>query len=603
MKEIVLTRVEINNFKKIKSFALDFTNKHTTISGHYGCGKSTIKKSLDFVLGLKVDDVRPHEIANGEWVEIDGVEPTSVVWFVRKVDENGIVANYKLQVITDKGGTKTKYYVDDQIIGTKSQYQEQLVNIFGVKDFETLEYATQLNNFMSLNWTNQRAILKELTNSNQALEQIKTSEKYKDLYEDFFAKGYDEVAIGKSLTKQKKDLESEKDKVLGAIREQESIKSSVSNIEKGTIQNEINAIDKRLNEINELSTNKDLDNALEKLALNNNSINTLKASVESLESTITYNNEHLKVEREKYERESEARKEKVEEIVSRVKALQESKLDYKETYVCEYCGSSVKNKKTLEEATKEFEENKANEINGYNLERDGLLNAQRLCKENIIALESKTNTDIESKKALVQDYKNQIANLESDKEILNADIEYYKTLQGKDYTQEINDLKAKKETLLNELAKATLLDSANERLAQLNETKTTLLENIQKNIQLEELRKDYSLDTMSVLENHINKYFTKDIQWKLFEKLITTGEYKESLVLLSRGRRYDTACSSGERILANLLVVVGLQNILGVNLPIFVDDYNSIGESFNTSQQLILLETNPNASLTNVELY
>lgn len=55
--------------------------------------------------------------------------------------------------------------------------------------------------------------------------------------------------------------------------------------------------------------------------------------------------------------------------------------------------------------------------------------------------------------------------------------------------------------------------------------------------------------------------------------------------------------------MARVLVVQGLQKIVRVNFPIFVDDFNDLGIKFNSEQQLILLETKANVELENVERY
>lgn len=600
MKTIEFKKVAINNFKKIINYEFNFTEKCTTFKGHYGCGKSTIRKSLDYVLGIKVDDYRPHEFRDNEWLEIEGVGDTDVTWVIKATDENGIESEYKLQVVSDKNGCK--YYVDDIKYATKTEYQNHLVTIFGVEDFDTLELATHLDKFNQLDWNKQRELLKKLTNVDAVLEETKKQDKYAPLYTEYFSKGFGEVEIKKALAKKKKDLENEKAETLGAIREQENIVKQYESVDYLKIQEEINKVDKQVAELsvdNQRTTIGELNNKLQ--AIEND---IQKASIGFNE--IKSNNERIISEANKKISDANIELERaninVENGRKEIEELEQLKKDYKyeSTYTCPTCGSVVNNPKSEEDSFKEFCEKCDTELaNAYTIVNDGLAKEKEL-KEQITKYESDITTARATIDGAKAKYDGQVADLNELKEVTQMDTDYY---NGIDNTSKISELNKQKIDLIERLATKALLSTATSRIGTLTEKKTETLKAIQDNITLEELRQEFSNGTISVIENHINSFFTKDLHWKLFSKLKTTGEVKEDLRLIAFGKDYETACSNGEKILANVCLIVGLQNILKVNLPIFVDDYNSIGVTLKPQQQIVMFETTESGEIEGMQKF
>lgn len=587
MNQIKLKRVVINNFKSFKHYEHDFNLEHEKISGHFGCGKSTIKKSLDFVLGIKVDDFRPCYFQDGfEWKELEAIDPTDVSWFIEVKDNNGIVSNYKLQVVADEKGTK--YYVDDLKISTKAKYQEQLVNIFGVEDYETLLLITHLDNFLSLDWNKQREILKKLTNTDKELEKIKNLPQFKEL-KPYFDKGFGEIEIKKVLAKEKKDLESEKDKIIGAIREQELTVEKNSKVDYVSLEKELKNIENEIVSLSNVTIEKQLSDAKLSKQTNDLKIKELNSEL-ALEEQ--YNNAIMRSKQSCNAIENEL-KEINEEIIT----IQNKQVVYDNVETeCPYCHSIIK-PKSHEEQEIDFEEHKLSqltELNGRKKELEEELNEE---KQALTAVEKEFE---EYYKKNCVAWKEELKKLEEQNNLLLADIDYYSSL---DNTNKITELNAKKNDIIAQLSVKRILEEAQARLQTLDTQRKAILEKIQKNILLENLRIDYSLSTMDVIENHINSYFSNDLHWKLFSKLITTGEFKEDLILISKGKRYDTACSNGERIVAKVNTVLGLQKILDINCFIFVDDFNDLGVEFNCSQQLILLETKQGKDLDNLERF
>lgn len=588
-RTIKLEKVVINNFKSFKHYEHNFDLGHETISGHFGCGKSTIRKSLDFVLGMKVEDFRPCEFVDNEWKEIESVDATDVSWQLAVQDENGIISNYKLQVIADDKGTK--YYVDDLKISTKTKYQEQLVNIFGVDDYDQLLLITHLDNFLSLDWNKQRETLKKLTNVEKVLDSVKNSEKYQPLKE-YFDKGFGEVEIKKVLTKQKKDLESEKDKVIGALREQETAIKNYEEIDFNSVEKEINTVDQELKSLDSSTITSKINETNIKYNANSREIANLEQRKSDLEKHISVVKHNIDIDIDMINQ----HKESIKNLENEIKELQEKEFEYNdEKSECPYCHSIIE-PLSHEEQEIEFEKERLLSIED-DVEHKKAVEENLRLTENGLKFEKE---ELEKSEKQIEDINNKIKDFEEHNEVLQMDIDYYK---GLDNSEKINALQSKRRNLFEKFSCRSFLINAKARCSELEKEKNNIIKQIQNIISLEELRNEYSLDTMKIVEEHINSYFSKDVYWKLFSQLITTGEYKEDLVLISNGKRYDTACSNGEKILANISVVLGLQNILNKQCFIFVDDFNDLGVGFKCEQQLILLETKANADLDNLERY
>jgi hypothetical protein len=183
-----------------------------------------------------------------------------------------------------------------------------------------------------------------------------------------------------------------------------------------------------------------------------------------------------------------------------------------------------------------------------------------------------------------------------------VEIEIY-NLEQTNNSNKIQQLNLQKNELMKNLASEQLYLHTKSMLEEKTKKQIELVKSEQELAILEELLDKYSNETQSIFTDHINSYFQDEIKWQFFSKLVSTNESTEDCILLCKEKRYDTACSTGERLMARVLVVQGLQKIVDINFPIFVDDFNDLGIKFESSQQLILLETKSGVELENAEKY
>jgi hypothetical protein len=110
--------------------------------------------------------------------------------------------------------------------------------------------------------------------------------------------------------------------------------------------------------------------------------------------------------------------------------------------------------------------------------------------------------------------------------------------------------------------------------------------------------KEYSMLSNKCLEDYVNSFFTH-FQFSLFGET-QSGEAFETCQMLVDGVPYGNGLNHGDMILCEIDLARGFQKMMGVNLPIFVDDSESLDEDRipKIDNQLIVLRRTDDKELT-----
>ena len=110
--------------------------------------------------------------------------------------------------------------------------------------------------------------------------------------------------------------------------------------------------------------------------------------------------------------------------------------------------------------------------------------------------------------------------------------------------------------------------------------------------------KEYSMLSNKCLEDYVNSFFTH-FQFSLFGET-QSGEAFETCQMLVDGVPYGNGLNHGDMILCEIDLAVGFQKMMKVNLPIFVDDSESLDEDRipKLDNQLIVLRRTDDKELT-----
>lgn len=169
-------------------------------------------------------------------------------------------------------------------------------------------------------------------------------------------------------------------------------------------------------------------------------------------------------------------------------------------------------------------------------------------------------------------------------EIAHAEEALKQMNNGAEQRREINHVKVEKAAEISRL-KTLIAESekAQERVDELKEEQRNvgqLLADCQKEL---DLLRDFQKAKCDMLSEAVNKMFFF-VKWRLF-KMNQDGEgYQEVCEPMIENEPYGRRLNHGSRALAELDICNTFQNLYGVSLPLFVDDFDGITE--NTMEKI-----------------
>ena len=645
VKVLTVEGMLLENYKGVQSFNQQF-GKTNLITGHNGTGKSTLYDAYTDILsgkmsdGSTTDNVRPHD-KNG--VDIDKVPVDRTI----TVSIDGTVSELKKSTVQDwkvARGTKEEVFN-----GNKTQYA---INGFAKKanEFtaftediapqETLLMCSSARPFLNL-------AAKSTVNARKLLERLSGFDS-KDLldspeYADIKPLLEDET-VEDAIRKLKKDQALQKQKLSG-------IEANIQYMNQKALQvPDTSAIDSQIKDLQtqidslqiEYQTNKVFLKKREDLL---NQIAELKAKKEEIIATVNaeakkaneaalkeYRNAGAVVAQKEHDAEMLYRDlTEVQHNVTSAQVaidnereeldnLKAQKFVPNKSKICEYSGAAcefIENrmKAINAEKRKEFEADIKKQMD----DRKAMIKAKT---EELKAAESElkeAQNKYDKAKADATKARNDYGNLspeakglqtetaetkEIDKQIaaLEAKFREGNTIAdrneeiratGNGYARQISALKEQKASMISvsENAKTSVAEPTTQ-----NEEESKRLGEIAQQIQK---LNDFSNAKNKALSEAVNKHF-RYINFKLFDTTQDGNEF-ETLKIMVGGTDYMNGLNHGARILADVDLVRGLQDMNHLNMPIWVDDAESVDEEAiptGLEQQLFILRRTDEANLT-----
>ena len=644
--QVILKKLVLANFKGIKEKEIDFTEK-TNISGDNATGKSTIFDAYSWLLwgkdsfNRKDYEIKPYDENNDI---IHNLESSVVGIFGIDGKEIKFERVYK-EVWSKKRGSNTEtftgnttdFYIND-VPKKKKEYEEEIAKIVSEDEFNLLSNPLYFNTILDkkerrnillslvkdVSIDDVKAANKELENldlSNYTIDEIQamakaTCKKINDKLKEIPAR-IDELEKTKTtedfteLEKEKesikKEIEDLDKKLAGSRNISEDLDKKYSEISK--IKGEITKINsdfedgknEKLKDLEE--TNLDIGR---KITMAQFEINNARKGIGNLDEDIK-GSEVLIKKHENF----------LADMRTKWGEIQNKKFDG--SLSCPTCG-------------KEFDEDKKEEIiKHFNLERSQSL--EELSKQGKEFNEkiSEYKKDIEASKVKKQEEESKVEKLSKglekhmqDKEEIQGQMEQVIALTLCDKkASEIKDLEEKIKVIEDEIANIGKEDNSqilsqkeayNERLEEVN----TKLSNQGLNAELDEKIKEYMTvekelgkefeiqqEKLYLCEEYIKTYthlvsdkindlFTK-VEFKLFDTQINGGVV-ETAEATYKGVPYGSL-NSAAQINAGLDVINSLSKHYEKQIPIFVDNAESVNELVETQSQLITLSVSKYKSL------
>lgn len=648
-----LISLELTNFKNIKHFVLEAGGEDKNVYGKNGVGKTTLadayywlltdKSSLDKKLD---NDIKIADKLTGNPLKDGGIEH-SVQAVVELENKNRIFLKkvYKEKWTKQNGkaekefsGHVTSYFINGAP-RSKRDFNEFICE--NIADIEALKMVSSTVFFNNMAWKKQREILLDVCGDISDSDVIASDERLAQFPVILQGKSVNDfIAIAQE---RKRKINSELDKIpvridettkqldeLGELptreilenelkdlrRQQDRARGQISSIQNGS---EVKRIQNKIDEINnKITAIKNADKLEKETQLMN-----IKREYFSKKSTLDTIKNNIKVSKDMIEENNKTKQEntdKLSDLRSEYTKIFKSVFDEKQA-ICPTCGQVLPQEK-IDDAIKNFNTNRANSLKRINetgkklsIENSEIDNINTELAERIAMLESRQEKSISE----LQSLKTRIEAMENSVDTSSGyvDSEEYKNLRREltGLNKDLNDIQTgniSKISSLNStvtqldldinsrMEKLALIAQAEKFKARIEELKQQHkklgeeFETLEQQLNLAQL---FITSKVHMLTDKINSKFTI-ARFKLFEQQINGGISECCEAITANGAPYNSAMSNGERVKISLDICATLARHYGKNLPIFVDNAESVTGMQDIDMQKILLIVSHHDELT-----
>lgn len=620
-----LLKLSLTNFKSIRQSSFEFDGENKIIFGDNATGKTTIFDSMCWLLfgkdSLDRSDFEIKTLVNGEPIhkanhEVEGEfsNDEGTQFTLKRV--------YREKYSNPRGGdTKltghtTDYFINDVPVKEK-EYKAYINNLISDDVFKLITNPLYFNEQYS--WQNRRKLLLEMCGNVDDETVIRNHGELRKLLSILNGRTVEEqkkivaakkTAINKELDmipvrideaiRNKPEVQSEKDKLKADIEtfntginqlEEEAavIKNGLKETEvKSKIRNVKRTIDERRNQV--LS-----DYDKEKTRLRGEyefSLKQLKAIEQERDRLADHNYETGK----NIERENK----RIEKLKEEFNTFNTQEFD---DVNCPICGQPYPEDKreSLKEA---FNIKKATNLEEWQKLIDGAENMKRsyIEQEEIVAvkIDGLTNQVVEQQ----QDYERKFkAYEELEQPDINKDSIYMdlqaqlflleSELDDTDTTNsyeainnDIDEMKAKRTQLVDELNKHELIESIDERVKELERKQQQLANDKNELDEAMFLMDEFIKAKVDMLEQSINSHF-EYARFKMFNVLVN-GNIEECCETTYKGVPYRSM-NNAARMNVGLDIINALTSYFKVNAPVFIDNAEAVTSFITCHSQVIQL--------------
>lgn len=590
--QIKLKKLKLENFKGIKNLEIDFKDDVTNILADNGKGKTTIFDAYTWLLwdkdslSRKDFSIKPYD-KDGK--EIHNLE--SMVEGTLEFDDEEITLKkiYKEIWTKKRGSTQAEFtghttdYYMNAVPVKKKEYTDRLATVIDEENFNLLSNPIYFNQILDKN--KRRSIVLGLIEDIGKDEVLKENEDLKKLPLDKYT--IDEIkAMAKDSAKKiNKDIES--------------IPARIDELEKSKVgEIDFDALEFRKNFV--LPAIKEIDTKLADVSTSSDEIKEITSKISELEQEKSKIKTNFEIENHKIASknkntldEKEKDEKELQEISDIIARLAEN-IDYYRTEWVKINSSKYEGDFKCPTCGHDLEEHQIDEIIAK-------FNQDKSEKLEIIEKEAARMT------ARIEDYKKRIEELRSKKYELLEEIKLdeakikalddeIKTLKEKLSSLSTGDkteLIKKKDELtkeLDELNKKLSLQGQNEkldeRIKELEQQEKDLAKSYEEQQEIIYLCEEYIKTYVDLVSDKINAAFY-NVKIKLFEQQINGGITETCEVTLD-GVPYSDLNSAG-KINAGLDVINAISEKLDIQVPIFIDNAESINELIKTEAQLVRL--------------
>lgn len=645
MKKVELKEINLENYKKFESASYKFAPR-TVISGRNRQGKTTLMDAyFDALTGKMANGSSPNTVRR----KIDGEEVTGAVARGLTLSIDGVETE-----IRKESKSATKYEVDG-FAYNKATFEKYLSdNVADPETFLICSNATAFLNVLRKSTVEAREKLEKMTGFDVSAF-VKDNQEYSEVYGLTKGHSVEEaLKVINRNTKLIQSKIDDKDRDIKKANS-ENVEVSFSDADRNDLLNSLEELRTKEQQLNDSNKAYD-ELSYEITGLKKSRDNIFSAEKERLEeekrkiTSLLNSRRFSKKQEEENLRMCEnllATTEKPEIIRQKITVLQNkykeefaSKWDNSnleliekeefnlETAICPTCGQNLPEEQ-VEQLKKQYEAKKEERIareerNRERFEMDKKLNLANITAEGnaevarekeVIAKREEFASQIEQTKKNIATLSAEIVQREKELETFPSEPDMY---DNKEYIAVTEEIQKKQEQLENltdnsdeKLNIANQIREIEQKLSKIDveiELREKLEKKKQQNIEKLEkerqelvqdkadkqrevdLLKEFSIAKNKALAEKINPYF-KHFQFKFLD-YTKDGEPVEVCKMMVDGIDYVNGLNHSDQILCNIDLVQGLQEMNGLNLPIWVDDAESVNDDRipDTGRQMILLK-------------
>lgn len=644
MKKVILKTMEIEHFKGVKSQKIDFAD-YTEIIGDNGTGKSTIneaymwcifsKNTFGNVVSITPRDENNHIIPKVESVVkltigVDGIEHT----LCRKQKQNWRTNKEGAEIFN--GYTQERYF--DEIPCSVSEYNLKVSEICPMDNWFML---SSIYAFMGMKQDDRRKMLIQLAGD---IKEEEILQSYPALIE---ATHNLKISIS-DLQKQKKiayakiekdllDIPTRIDELSKQIVEydfveianqktklEDLIKDIHKDIEKvqsqgchemiQELKDKVKSYDKDLNDISDSlirERNKkedEIDREIRKVTLNIDLAKKKKSTAENNLVNVKYGISA---------RENELAKKKEEWIEEN-----EKEFDVESNSVCPTCKQSL-DISSIQVLQDEYYNRKNNILTKITQDAQRIKETKASLVAEMLSLDAEINNQqqvIEENEVTLKELNAKLQSIPQITLALASHKEYNKLIEVKEELlsqirklemssdneetlKKLQELKEKRETStkgLKELQEKLYQKSVNENIKKRIET----LEKESYQLAQDKVDCKYILSEIDkfkkarieVVEEKVSGLF-EIVKWKMYEPNVSNDGEKEICQALINGKAYEEQ-NTATKVNASVDIINGLSKALQMQLPLFIDNKESVTNKISSNSQIIALSVVKGAKLT-----
>lgn len=638
MKKVTLSRISLENFGKHSKFSTTL-GRRTYIKGANETGKSTIKRAIQFIFGVRdengkeITGIRPHD-ENG--VDKDDLQTIVNIDAVVDGESTEWKKNYH-QNLNKKGeftGNSTDCYIDDIPKRTKDydDYMLQVlpnevcINAMTLLNLDTNKRRKMLEDAFSEHTVD--SIIDEHSEFEPLRKQLQnaTTAELKTKYRAILKGDKTHNGLEKDLDDKNVEIRTVKSMLSGLnIADSESKMKSLEDAiaankaKQGDYESQVKEYQKYLDDAMKLrfklsdmqrdansslmDKKRDIQGKIDDCAME---MMMIKADISKCERDIEILSSNIS--------NAEAQKK---QYADDWKAVKEEKFD-ESTLECPTCHRILPDDE-VEKIKSNFSESKAKRLKNIEANGNELKVSIDKKKATLSDLEAKrkelllNKEEIQSKMdALEQEYKNvpdsiDISDTADYKAVIDEISAKEKTMaQCDDAQAERMQLTSEYEELISQLERVKsdirYYESLEAKVKTHEEERATIITKIGDATAQLELVKQFENLKATILESDVNKHF-EYVQFRMFEKQIN-GDLKDICSPVVKGESYDRNMNHGSKILTEIDICRAFQKKYDVCLPIIVDDFESLDtwRVPDIENQLILIMRSNDEELTVVPL-